>query len=104
MLKFEALANVGDTIRAYDFMGMKDAYIQGTVIAKGEIKHPVNGMYMYDGYTIQIEKDAANFGREGDIGYVAFETSLEYDGRVELVVDDNAAEYDLAIAMMKEAV
>jgi hypothetical protein len=39
------------------------------------------------GYTIQIEKDGVqeSFGREGDVGYVAFETSLfEYDQRVEL--------------------
>ena len=37
MLKYENLANVGDTIRGYDFMGSKDAYIQGRIIAKGEV-------------------------------------------------------------------
>ena len=82
MLKFENLANVGDTIRSYDFFGNKEAYIQGTIIDKGWMP---NGAL---GYTINIEKDGVQekFGREGDIGYVAFETSmLEYDERVELV-------------------
>ena len=78
MLKFESLANVGDIIRSYDFQGNRDAYIQGKVIEKGWMP---NGAL---GYTIQIDVDGADFGREGDVGYVAFETSLDYDGRVEI--------------------
>jgi len=40
----------------------------------------------YYGYTINIEKDGADFGRTGDTGYVPFETAfMEYDTRVELV-------------------
>ena len=104
MLKYQNLANVGDVIRAYDFMGMKDAYIQGTVIAKGPIKNEDGAYMLFDGYTINIEKDGAGFGREGDIGYIPFETSMDYDERVELVDWDNRAEEELAIAMMKEAV
>lgn len=86
MLKFQTLANVGDVIRSYDFQG-NDAHIQGTVIAKGWIKHPVYGTDMYMGYTIQIEKDTLGEGsRVGDQGYVPFETGfMEYDSRVELV-------------------
>lgn len=101
MLKFENLANVGDVIRGYDFMGMKDAYIQGTVTAKGSIYHPVEGFYMYEAYTIMVDKDGAGFGREGDTAYIPFETSMEYDGRVELIQDDNQAEYDLAEGLMR---
>jgi len=81
MLKFEKLANVGDRIRSYDFMGNREAYIEGTIIDKGWMP---NGAL---GYTIQIEKDGVqdSFEREGDVGYVAFETGfLEYDQRVEL--------------------
>ena len=81
-LKFEDLANRGDRIRSYDFMGNTEAYIEGTVIDKGEMP---NGAY---GYTIKIEKDGIQreFGREGDIGYVPFEVAfMEYDTRVELV-------------------
>ena len=101
-MKFQTLANIGDTIRSYDFRGNREAFIQGQVIAKGWIKHPTLGYEMYEGYTVQIEKDGADFGREGDVGYVAFETSLDYDGRVELVDWDNRAEEELAIALMKE--
>ena len=84
-MKFENIAKIGDVIRAYDFMGSKEAYLEGTIIAKGEIKHPVNGMHLFDGFTIVVEKDAAEFGRENDEAYIPFETSLEYDGRVELI-------------------
>lgn len=86
MLKFENLANVGDVVRGYDFRGMKEAYIQGTVIAKGAIQLD-NGVYMYDGYTIRVEEDGAEWGRDGDIAYIPFETSLDYDGRVELICE-----------------
>lgn len=99
MLKFEKLANVGDRIRSYDFMGNREAFIQGTIIDKGWMP---NGAL---GYTIQIEKDGIQeqFGREGDVGYVAFEISMmEYDERVELVDWDNRAEEELAISLMKE--
>jgi len=79
-LRFEDLANRGDRIRAYDFMGNTEAYIEGTVIDKGMTP---GGYY---GYTINIEKDGADFGRTGDTGYVPFETAfMEYDTRVELV-------------------
>lgn len=84
MLKFENLANVGDVIRGYDFYGNREAYIQGKVIAKGKVT--IQGQYMYDAYTIIVEKDGAEFGREGDEMYIPFETSMmEYDGRVELI-------------------
>ena len=101
-MKFQTLANIGDTIRSYDFQGNREAFIQGRVIAKGWIEHPTLGYEMYEGYTVQIEKDGADFGREGDVGYVPFETSTDYDGRVELVDWDNRAEEELAIALMKE--
>ena len=86
MFKHEATAQVGDVIRAYDFQGMPE-HIEGVVVDKGMIRHPVHGYEMYAGYTILIEKDTLGTGsRVGDTGYVAFETSfMEYDERVELV-------------------
>jgi len=102
MLKYENLAEVGAIIRGYDFYGTKGAYIEGKVIAKGEVKHPKNGMYLFEGYTIIVEKDGAEFGREGDEAYIPFETATDYDGRVELIDYDNRAEEELAIQMMKE--
>jgi len=101
MLKYENLAEVGMVIRGYDFFGSKGAYIEGKVIAKGEIV--VDGRYHFDGYTIMVEKDGAEFGREGEEAYIPFETSMDYDGRVELIdTCDNDAEYNLAVEMMKE--
>ena len=89
MLKFEALANVGDTIRGYDFIGNKEAYVEGVVLDKGWIVHPTLGYEMYLGYTVRVEKDGVqeDFGREGDIAYIPFESSLEYDDRVVLVAE-----------------
>lgn len=85
MLKYQNLAQIGDRIRAYDFRGMKDAFIEGVIIDKGPIKNEEGAYMLFDGYTIQIDKDGADFGRVGDLGYVPFETSLDYDDRVEVV-------------------
>ena len=101
MLKYENLANVGDVIRGYDFMGSKGAYIEGKVIAKGEV-HDGKGRYIFNGYTIIVETDGAEFGREGEEAYIPFETTMDYDGRVELIDWDNRAEEELALALMKE--
>lgn len=80
MFKFETLAVVGDRIRAYDFMGNTEAYIEGVVVDQGMTP---GGYY---GYTIDILVDGAGFGREGDVGYVPYEVAfMEYDTRVELV-------------------
>lgn len=77
-LKYENVAEVGDVIRAYDFRG-HDSYIQGTVIEKGE----VHGFYAY---SINIETDTGgNGGRVGDVGYVPYESTFDFDGRVEKV-------------------
>lgn len=87
MLKFAETAQVGDKIRAFDFQpipGRDDHFIIGTVIAKGPINHPVEGFYMFDGYTIEITgADSETDSRIGDTGYVPFESMMDYDGRVE---------------------
>ena len=88
MFKFEELADIGDTIRSYDFRGM-DVYIEGVVIDKGWIKHPTTGVELYKGYTVRCTKDTMDAGyysnRLHDTVYVPFESSMDYDGRVELV-------------------
>ena len=88
MFKYEATAQVGDVIRSYDFRGM-DVHIEGTVIAKGWIRHPTTGQELYKGYTVRCEKDTMDAGyysnRLHDLVYVPFESTLDYDGRVELV-------------------
>lgn len=87
MLKFAETAQVGDKIRAYDFQpirGQHEHFIIGTVVAKGPIHHPVEGFYMFEGYTIEITgADSEDDSRIGDTGYVPFESMFDYDGRVE---------------------
>ena len=101
-MKYANLAEVGDVIRGYDFRGSKLAYLEGEVIAKGEVCDG-EGRYIFLGYTIKVETDGAEFGREGEEAYIPFETSMDYDGRVELIdTCDNDAEYELAVQMMKE--
>jgi len=102
MLKYENLAEVGMIIRGYDFRGSKGAYLEGKVIAKGEVCD-AKGRYIFSGYTIMVETDGAEFGREGDEAYIPFETSMDYDGRVEVIdTCDNDPEINLAIQMMQE--
>ena len=98
MMKFEALANVGDVIKAYDFKPMEgrpDCFMTGIVTAKGPIyvdrdfgDGVIRNVYMCDGYTVKIigaDADSIDF-RKGDTGYIPFEVDfMEYDGRIELV-------------------
>jgi len=84
MLKYQNLAGVGDRIRAYDFQGGKDYYIEGVVVAKGQIRSPQGGYMLYEGYTISIDVDTLG-RRTGDVGYVPFETTMDYDERIELI-------------------
>lgn len=109
MLKFEALANVGDVIKAYDFKPMEgrpDSFMTGVIVDKGPIYVKrdfgdgiIREVYHCDGYTVKvIGGDAAEYSqnRIGDIGYIPFEVSmLEYDERVQLVA--TAEEVDMLI-------
>lgn len=105
MLKYEDFADTNDVIRAYDFFGSKEAYLEGIVVNKGWINDPKTGRNLFMGYTIYVNEDSTGFGRENDHAYIPFETSMDYDGRIEMIekfVDDNDAEYNLAVEMMKE--
>jgi len=83
-MKHSNTAQVGDVIRALDFQG-QPYYIQGRVLKKGAV-HTRSGVYLYDGYHISIEQDTLGEGsRVGDIGYVPFETALDYEDRVQRV-------------------
>ena len=95
MLKFENTANVGDTIRAYDFQPMPDrpdTYLIGEVIEKGQIwakpdpDYP-REIYMCDGYTVRVtDASDEDWHRIGSIVYVPFEMSLtDFDNRVEVI-------------------
>lgn len=84
-MKYENFANINDVIRAYDFAFSKASYLEGMIVDKGWIKHPKTGMDLFLGYTVHVMEDSAGMGREGDTAYVPFETSTDYDGRIEMV-------------------
>tara|TARA_R110000772_G_scaffold46665_3_gene106379 strand:- start:98 stop:391 length:294 start_codon:yes stop_codon:yes gene_type:complete len=85
VMKYENFANKLDVIRAYDFEFSKDAYLEGMIVDKGWIKDPETGMNLFLGYTVHVMEDGGGMGRVGDTAYVAFETSMDYDGRIEMV-------------------
>jgi hypothetical protein len=97
MLKFENTANVGDTIKAYDFQPMDDRpdmYIEGVVVSKGDclVEYmPGVKVSQFQGYTINVTKSVSGIkentdfdqSRVGSEMYVPFQMSmLEYDNRV----------------------
>jgi hypothetical protein len=82
MLKFSNIAQVGDTIRAYDFkplVGREDCFVEG-VVSKVDNRG-------YDCFVIVVTKDswsdAEDKGRVGKEVSVPFEVSFrEFDARV----------------------
>lgn len=74
MLKFEKIAKIGDIIRAYDFKGNTDCFVEGVVF-------DINSEAGYKAFVIRCTKDI--MGRVGEIVYVPMEVSfLEYDSRI----------------------
>lgn len=85
-LAFETLAEIGDKIRAYDFIHNKTAYIEGAVIDKGWVKQ--DGVNLFKGYTVKVDLDSLEGGKmpKREIVYVPFEMSfLEFDNRIEKI-------------------
>jgi len=88
MMKFEKVAEVGSTIRAYDFkpmLGREDCFVEGRVIAKGDVGCG------YKAFKIVVTKDVfggevLKKGKESRLGrevFVPFEVSfMEYDARI----------------------
>ena len=87
MLKYENTAEIGDTIKAYDFKPMNDRpdrYVAGKVIGKGTTAPP----NMYRAFTIIVDDDSGDMtpGPDNRVGcevFVPFETAFaEFEGRV----------------------
>lgn len=98
MMKFENVANIGDTIKAFDFKPMDDRpdmYIEGVVIDKGDclVEYmPGVKVSQFKGYTVRVTKSVSGINentefdqsRVGNEIYVPFEMSItEFDNRVE---------------------
>ena len=102
MLKYENVAEVGQTIRALDFQSRSDCFIEGIVLRKGKQYMEQDGRQIYigDGYTIKVTKSSSgpeddfksssnsesfNEMRMGTEMIVPFEISFDFDNRVELI-------------------
>lgn len=99
MLKFENVAEVGQTIKAYDFQPMPDrpdSYLVGEVLEKGAIYAKPHytaprKVYMCHGYTVFVRDSVTgsvdhDIQRVGRIMYVPFEMSMsDFDNRVEVI-------------------
>jgi hypothetical protein len=98
MLKYENVAQVGDVIKAYDFEPMsdrKDSYLIGEVVKKGKVYGKPNPemaheVYLGDAYTIKViesssSSESFDARRMGQEMIVPFETSMDFDNRVEVV-------------------
>lgn len=84
-LKYARLVEVGDTIRGYDFRpfaGRPSQFIEGKVTAKCNYCG-------FDAYQILVENDSGEtyegVNRVGEEAYIPFETSMDWNGRVELI-------------------
>ena len=88
MLKFENIAKVGQTIRAYDFKpmaGRSDCFVEGTVLA-------IDNSQGYKAFKIRVSKDVFDNKECTESGYgcrvtkevfVPFQVSfMEYDARI----------------------
>jgi hypothetical protein len=89
MLKFESLAEVGSTIRAYDFkpmLGREDSFVEGRVTEKGLTAGGFKGFTIIctkDVFGGEVMKEGKDGSRVGQNVYIPFETSfMEYDARV----------------------
>lgn len=82
MLKFENVAEVGDSVKAYDFQprdGYPDRFLVGKVTAKG--KTPLG----FAGYTVTVTESTIP-NRVGEEMFVPFGMVFdEWDGRVSKV-------------------
>lgn len=82
MQKFEAVAEVGDTVKCYDFEpmeGREERYIVGRVIEKGFLED-----YGFKGYRVDVLEDTMWPGKDARDEIAApFQTMfLEFDNRI----------------------
>jgi len=79
MLKYENVAEVGDTIKALDFepwVGREDVYLIGKVTDKG-----MNELG-YAAYTVKVLESPGFESRVGTTMYVPYQSNFDFEGRV----------------------
>ena len=77
-MNYENLANIGNTIKSYDFFG-RDDHIIGTVVDKNASSYSVKVLKSV------TESEEFNKLRYGQTLTVPFEAMIEYEGRIQLV-------------------
>jgi len=82
MQRFEAVADVGDTVKCYDFepmVGRTERYVVGRVVEKGFLKD-----CGFKGYRVIVLKDTMWTGEDAreEIAAPFQKMFLEFDGRI----------------------
>lgn len=85
MKTFENTANIGDTIKAFDFKPMNhpdypDRFLVGKVVAKGRCE--LDDGAKFDAYTVEVTESPEYPERVGHTMYVPFEMFMDFDNRV----------------------
>jgi hypothetical protein len=102
-LKFSNIASEGQTIRAYDFKPSSDRPDQ---FVEGVVLNANNDSQGFAAIKIKVTRDHSDgddlsefgLGRVGSVVYVPQEVStLEWDGRVSVVEDENAKKAELRV-------
>ena len=106
---YENVAEIGQTIKGYDFEPSRvreNIYMQGKVIDKGWVTHPETGHQLFKGYTIEVEIDGGSDdnARVGEIGYIPFATTFDYEGRVELIDPEFEEKHGRTVSEAKDLV
>ena len=84
-MNYANLADIGDSIKSYDFFG-RDDYIIGIVVGKDASSYDVKVLES------STESEQFDKSRYGKTYTVPFESIIEYEGRLQLVnkfSDDN---------------
>jgi len=85
MKTFENTANIGDTIKAFDFKPMNDPaypdrFLVGKVVAKGRCE--LDDGAQFDAYTVEVTESPEYPERVGHTMFVPFEMFMDFDNRV----------------------
>jgi hypothetical protein len=87
-LKFDGIVKIGDKIRAYDFEPMEGRggpyFVEG--IVEGTDESYTHGHYKF--FVVRCLVDSMAIGehsRVGEIVFVPYETSFDYDNRVTVI-------------------
>lgn len=80
---FENIANLNDTIKAYDFEpreGVSEKFLIGRVIDKG-----FAAAVGTQCYTVEVTDQSDDFYQIGEVMYVPFSVMFDYNDRIQVI-------------------